>query len=103
MMFGILMFALDFPVPNEKVKMVRTHIYTFVLFMTRFVGRGVWYMFLGTMVFASLWDNGISPLLGFFLGGYIIILGGVTTFRGFQISRKLESLRIALKMKPPAR
>lgn len=101
LVFGGLMFCLDIPIQStgkgpaiaDHIQKVRQHVYVFVLFMTRFTGRGVWYMFLGTMTFASLWDNNISPFLGFFLGGYVIILGGVTTFKGFEKSRKLEMLR----------
>jgi hypothetical protein len=28
-------------------------------FLTRFTGRGAWYLFLGPMTFATMWNNSI--------------------------------------------
>merc|ERR1719198_2736089 len=57
LMFGALMLVLDFPFPNmalhPHITAFRFHIYKFVLFMTRFMGRGIWYLFLSTMVFSE--------------------------------------------------
>eukprot|EP00435_Cladocopium_sp_Y103_P053077 s931_g16.t3 len=66
LLFGVLMVVLDFPIPNPTQRdwpnlvSIRDHCYKFVLFMTRFMGRGMWYLFLATMVFAALWDTNIS-------------------------------------------
>merc|ERR1719337_512246 len=56
--FGLLMVVLDFPIPHPSPMLanVRAHIYKFFLFLTRFTGRGLWYLFLGTMIFATLFD-----------------------------------------------
>merc|ERR1719329_188846 len=67
-LFGALMLVLDWPFQQETMRPHRQHIYKFLLFMTRFVGRGVWYIFLGTMVFASFWDLDVSPFLGIVMG-----------------------------------
>merc|ERR1719379_3397967 len=93
LVFGVLMLTIDFPVPHPKVREYKLTIYKYLLFMTRFTGRGFWYLFLGTMIFASLWDLNISPFLGFFLGGYVVILGGASIFFGVQKSMKLEAVR----------
>jgi len=92
-MFGILMLILDWPFQEHTMRPHRVHIYKFLLFMTRFVGRGVWYLFLGTMVFASLWDLDVSPFLGIVLGGYICVLGIVAIVFGLKLSMKLEKCR----------
>jgi len=92
-LFGFVMIILDSPVPNESFKRWRLHVFKFVRFMTRFVGRGAWYVFLGTLVFASLWDNNINPFLGIVLGGYVIGLGAVALTFGIRLSVKLESAR----------
>jgi hypothetical protein len=99
MLFGVLMLVIDFPVPHPKVQSTKLTIYKYLLFMTRFTGRGIWYMFLGTMIFASLWDLGICPFLGFILGGYVVILGGVSIFYGVQKSIKLEQVRKAVQQR----
>merc|ERR550514_820694 len=94
--FGLLMLIIDFPVPHQKVREYKLTIYKYLLFMTRFTGRGFWYLFLGTMVFASLLDLNISPFLGFILGGYIVLLGIVSIYAGVSKSIKLENLRKAI-------
>lgn len=94
--FGLMMLIVDFPVPHPKVQDFKLHIYKFFLFMTRFTGRGIWYLFLGTMIVASLWDLNISPFLGFILGGYVVLLGAVSIFYGFSKSMKLERVRSAM-------
>jgi hypothetical protein len=96
--FGILMFVLDFPLPHEsqRINSLRSHIYKFMLFMTRFTGRGLWYTFLGSMIFAALYDLKISLFFGVFLGGYVGILGVVTTCYGALLSRKLDTVRQAV-------
>jgi len=97
--FGLLMLTLDLPIPcaSPRFTQVRMNIHRFLLFMTRFTGRGFWYMFLGTMVFGSLWDLKISKLLGFILGGYIIILGAISFGYGIRLSLRLDGVRQKFK------
>jgi hypothetical protein len=94
--FGLMMLIIDFPVPNAKITEFKLMIYKFFLFMTRFTGRGIWYLFLGTMIVASLWDLSIQPFLGFILGGYVVILGFASIFMGVSKSMKLERVRSAM-------
>jgi len=96
-LFGLLMMILDWPFQQDRIRPYKMHIYKFLLFMTRFVGRGVWYIFLGTMVFASLWDLDVSPFLGIVLGGYIIILGFASAGYGIKLSMKLDKVRMIIK------
>jgi hypothetical protein len=67
-----------------------------MLFMTRFTGRGLWYTFLGTMIFAALFDLEISIVFGVILGGYVGVLGIFTACYGLLLSRKLNSVRQAV-------
>jgi hypothetical protein len=101
--FGFFMLVLDFPIPHPDARLasVRGHIYKFLLFMTRFTGRGIWYLFLGTMIWATLYDLEINWFFGICLGGYVGILGIVTLVFGYRLSRKLDSLRKELLMRPP--
>jgi hypothetical protein len=93
--FGLLMVVLDFPIPHPSPMLanVRAHIYKFFLFLTRFTGRGMWYLFLGTMIFATLFDLNISAFFGICLGGYVGILGLVTLIFGVRLSQKLDVVR----------
>jgi len=104
-LFGILQVILDFPIPhpNQSLAWVRLNIYKFFLFLTRFTGRGMWYLFLGTMIFATLFDLKISYFFGICLGGYVGILGLVTLVFGIRLSQRLDQVRQALLHddKPP--
>merc|ERR1719506_2749916 len=95
LVFGMLMVVLDFPIPHPSPMLaaVRAHIYKFFLFLTRFTGRGVWYLFLGTMIFATLFNLNISAFFGICLGGYVGILGLVTLIFGVRLSQKLDVVR----------
>lgn len=100
LIFGLMMLVIDFPVPHQdahpKIQLAKLKIYDYFLFMTRFTGRGIWYLFLGTMIVASLWDLSISPFLGFILGGYVVFLGFASIFQGVTKSMKLEKVRGAM-------
>jgi len=100
LMFGLMQIVLDFPVPhpNPTLAWVRLNIYKFFLFLTRFTGRGMWYLFLGTLIFAVLFDLKISYFFGICLGGYVGILGLVTLFFGVHLSRRLDQVRLELVM-----
>eukprot|EP00811_Abedinium_folium_P003104 NODE_12856_length_1199_cov_13.673507.p1 GENE.NODE_12856_length_1199_cov_13.673507~~NODE_12856_length_1199_cov_13.673507.p1 ORF type:complete len:230 (-),score=75.87 NODE_12856_length_1199_cov_13.673507:372-1061(-) len=96
--FGLLMMVLDYPapIPAPALAKTRNHIYKFFLFMTRFTGRGVWYIFLGTMIFFCLWDLKISKFIGFMLGFPVIVLGIACVVVGVQLSNKLNQVRLSL-------
>lgn len=102
LVFGFIMLVLDFPIPFPSTRLaeVRAHTYKFLLFMTRFTGRGIWYLFLGTMIFATLYDLKISKFFGICLGGFVGILGLVTLVFGFKLSQKLDLVRKALMTVP---
>merc|ERR1719160_1674122 len=94
-MFGLLMVVLDLPfgATSPRANMVRDSIYKYMLFLTRFTGRGLWYCFLGTMIWSALFDLSISWFLGFTLGLYVILLGIVTMVTGIKLSLKLDLVR----------
>ncbi|CAJ1359686.1 unnamed protein product [Effrenium voratum] len=91
--------VLDFPIPNPNPRdwptlvSIRDHCYKFVLFMTRFMGRGMWYLFLATMVFSALWDTNISWAFGGVFTLYLVVLGAIALIKGWLISNKLDKVR----------
>lgn len=100
-MFGVLMLIIDLPVDNLTIREFKILIFTYALFMTRFIGRGLWYLFLGAMVVGSLWDNNVSPFLGFILGGYLGLVAIWSVIYGWQLSRKLDFLRMKIRSQGP--
>eukprot|EP00451_Oxyrrhis_marina_P001883 CAMPEP_0204270444 /NCGR_PEP_ID=MMETSP0468-20130131/18902_1 /ASSEMBLY_ACC=CAM_ASM_000383 /TAXON_ID=2969 /ORGANISM="Oxyrrhis marina" /LENGTH=270 /DNA_ID=CAMNT_0051245983 /DNA_START=65 /DNA_END=874 /DNA_ORIENTATION=- len=107
--FGAFMIILDFPWVDKypQVHAFRAHIYHFVLFLTRKVGRGIWYFFLGSLVFAALWDDSTQPFLAVVLGAYVGFVGLVALWVGYCLSKKLalaksELLRAAGAGEPRA-
>jgi len=97
LLFGILMLVLDTPVPHVQnhphVMATRFHIYKFALFMTRFTGRGIMYLFLASLVFGALWDTGINWFLGAVSTIYLVILGVLAIGKGCIMSNKLNQVR----------
>jgi len=98
LVFGSLMVILDFPIPHPHKSLVhvRDSIYKYLLFMTRFMGRGGWYLFLATMVFGSLWDTNINWFLGGVFTFYLVALGVAALVKGWMITSKLQSVREAI-------
>jgi hypothetical protein len=95
LVFGSLMLVLDFPIPHphKQLTAIRDHCYKFMLFMTRFMGRGLWYLFLGTLVFQALWDYGLNWFFGAVFTLYLVLLGVGALVKGFRISTKLQQVR----------
>lgn len=100
-LFGVMMILIDLPIDNLTIREFRICIYTYALFMTRFIGRGLWYIFLSAMVVGSLWDNDVSPFLGFILGSYIAGVAIYSLLYGYNMSRKLEYLRSKIRAQGP--
>eukprot|EP00397_Hematodinium_sp_SG-2012_P028479 GEMP01029988.1.p1 GENE.GEMP01029988.1~~GEMP01029988.1.p1 ORF type:complete len:243 (+),score=41.19 GEMP01029988.1:54-731(+) len=97
--FGLLMAVVDIPdtLSLSYLTEIRYSIFTYLMFMTRFTGRGLWYLFLGSMIISTLWhDNFVVALL---LGGYVAALGLMAFCFGVTKSRQLEAVRQALKMR----
>lgn len=100
-LFGLIMLIIDMPVENIYIKNFKFAIFHYALFMTRFVGRGFWYLFLGAMTVGALWSNDVSPTLGFFLGGYIGAVAVASIVYGMKLSWKLEEVRKQIVAQDP--
>lgn len=100
-LFGLLMVVIDLPIDNITIREFKISIFTYALFMTRFIGRGFWYLFLAAMTVGALWDNDVSPFLGFILGGYVGLVAIYSLVYGWNLSRKLEFLRMKIRSQGP--
>lgn len=92
--FGSIMFVLDAPLNFKFLMEVKTAVHKYCKFLTRLMGRGIWYIFLGTMTFATLWENNISPFLAIILGFFVFGIGVFSATFGFVKSRKLDKVRV---------
>lgn len=96
--WGLQLLALDFPSPRTNlIIFIRSQVYRHVLFLTRFTGRGLCYIFLSTLVFSSLYRNSLSVLLGALGFFFLNSLGIIVLIRGVILSTRLESLRLAVR------
>merc|ERR1712194_1006811 len=86
--FGLVMVILDSPFSHPRLVEFRAIIYKFCLFLTRFIGRGVTYLFLGSMICANLWDNDTAPLLAFILFASLCSVGVVAIYYGLRLTKK---------------
>lgn len=96
LLFGLVMVLLDSPFQHPRIQEFRITIQKFCLFLNRFIGRGVTYLFLGSMVCANLWDNSTAPLLAFLIFAVLCSVGVVAIYYGLRLTKKLESVRKAL-------
>merc|ERR1711964_564136 len=93
---GAMLFIIDFPVLNNQFDVLRKIIAKYFYFLTLFVGRGITYLFLSTMAYAALHDNGINASLGVLLGGYIFFCSCASIYIGVTRTRYLTSFKAAL-------
>jgi len=102
-LFGLLQLIVDTPQQGGKgpqkgfAAKTRGAIRKYANFTTKLAGKGAWCMFLGACIVAALWDNGLVEFLGFFLGGYVYMVGGYAALYGImfffnQIIRDAYSL-----------
>ncbi|CAD7929745.1 unnamed protein product [Amoebophrya sp. A25] len=81
---------------HPRLSEYRVIIYKACLFLTRFIGRGVFYLFLGCMVCGNLWDNNSLPFLGFIIFGFLSAVGVCAIYYGVRLTKKLDTVRKAL-------
>lgn len=103
LIFGLVMVVLDLPMSekwtaNESkrttlIKEAKKFIYKYMQFLTRLTGRGVWFIFLGCMTFATLWDSNISAFLAVVLGFPVFVVGVFSLVFGVIKSYKLDRVR----------
>lgn len=96
--FGIMMLVLDlpFPLPHTSAVAARDQIYKFMLFLTRFTGRAVWYLWLGTMTWVALFDvegTWFDHVLAMVLTLYLVVLGIASGIKGITLSLKLNKVQ----------
>eukprot|EP00927_Polykrikos_kofoidii_P061180 TRINITY_DN56047_c0_g1_i1.p1 TRINITY_DN56047_c0_g1~~TRINITY_DN56047_c0_g1_i1.p1 ORF type:complete len:263 (+),score=36.36 TRINITY_DN56047_c0_g1_i1:74-862(+) len=101
LVFGILMIVLDLPTHHLSTNMylLRDMCYRFLLFLTRFTGRGVWYIWLGSMAFVALYDEGSNvfmQFLGVMISAYVVLLGFFAGLKGLLLSAKLNRVHNAI-------
>lgn len=101
LVFGLMMMVLDWPMKtgNPQILTVRDNIYTFALFLTRFTGRGLWYVFLGSHCWVALYDDSINQLFGIVLTTYLVILGLAAAAKGIILSKKLHDVHKDIREK----
>lgn len=97
--FGVLMVLCDAPLNFAGIVQYQSLIYKYCKFLQLFTGRGIFYIFLGCMVFFTLWDQNEYPFGGLFLGVYVFAVGFGSTVLGILKSQRLERAREEVKRK----
>lgn len=102
MLFGLVMCVMDAPISHPYIEQYRMGIYKFCLFLTRFIGRGITYMFLGSMLAGNLWD--LAPLLGFGMFVTLVAVSIMSIRFGIVLTKKLNMFRSTLRQRnqPPS-
>lgn len=95
--FGFLMTVLDAPMNNAWMLKIKKAINTFALFLTRFTGRGMWYLFLSTQVWLALYDHPVARWIAWIFTPVLLIIGIAALVKGFRLSSTLQKIREGLK------
>lgn len=99
LIFGLVMVALDWPFKDNSVNKsgllssVRNHTYKFMLFLTRFTGRGIWYLSLSTIIFVALFDDNTCTWLGVLLCLIVFLISVAALCQGLMLSAKLKAVQ----------
>jgi len=83
--FGLTMLIIDFPAEFANLQEMKFSVWRYLLFMTRFTGRGIWYLYLSTMIWCSLYNLDLEPFLGFVLASFCGALGLLSIFYGIFV------------------
>jgi len=97
--FGMFLAVIDMPdgFTIKAVKELKDMIFKHFLFMTRFTGRGIWYLFLGCSIYTSLDTEFFA--VGLIFGLYVACLGISSIIFGIKKTLALENYRQAIKMR----
>jgi hypothetical protein len=98
--FGLMMLILDAPLTHPAVQGFKEMIFSEARFLTRFTGRGIWYLFISTLVIANLWSTSLW-LLGVALGLYMAAVSIYALQFGFLLGRKLQKYHAGIKAQGP--
>lgn len=90
-----MMLILDFPLrtKDERLRSYKDCVYTFALFMTRFTGRGFWYLFLGSHCWVALFDDDVCRPLAIVFTLYLVLIGFAALWKGITLSRTLHRVQ----------
>lgn len=98
-LFGLIMLALDLPLPQVKFLVtVKGSVSKFCAFLTRYIGRGIMFLFLGSMTTATLWDRNVSAFLSIVLGLFVTVVGIVSIVMGAIVATKVNKLKKNITM-----
>jgi len=92
MIFGFIMMLHETPIDPGPLKEIKEGISHQAMFLTRIVGRGAFFLFLGTMTFFTLAEN-VSLFFSLTLGLFVILVGFLTIVYGHAKTRQLERVR----------
>lgn len=95
MIFGFIMMLHESPVDVGPLGEIKDGISHQAMFLTRIVGRGAFFLFLGTMSFFTLAEN-VSYFFSITLGLFIIIVGFLSIVYGHAKTRQLERVRFRI-------
>jgi len=99
--FGAIMVIVDlpeeFPLSLVWLQETKRSIEKYCFFLSLLTGKGLWYIFLGTSVFFTLWSNDNWYFGGLMLGFYVFGVGCYITVFGMTKSKKFETYRVSLK------
>eukprot|EP00929_Paragymnodinium_shiwhaense_P053201 TRINITY_DN26631_c0_g2_i1.p1 TRINITY_DN26631_c0_g2~~TRINITY_DN26631_c0_g2_i1.p1 ORF type:complete len:406 (-),score=89.01 TRINITY_DN26631_c0_g2_i1:77-1294(-) len=99
---GVMMSVMDMPIahfypdgraPPRQLEAIRAATFTFMMLVTRFTGRGMWYLFMASASWVVLYDSDICWMIGIAITIFLYLLGFASMAKGYYLSRKLHAVR----------
>jgi len=91
--FGFVLFVLHAPLQFKWVLEYKRLISKYCRLLTRFTGTGLYLLFLGCLVYASLWNEDVSYFFAILFTFYICGLGAYILLIGATKTLKLDRVR----------
>jgi len=93
LVFSFILVVFEFPKEFPLLERLRNWFEKWLKAFARLVGRGLFYIFLGSIVLTGY------GVLGWIMGAVLIIVGIISIFIGVMLSKRLEDMRKDLQTK----
>ncbi len=94
--FGILGLSLDSPYRYPFFDIVRSAMYRHFAFSVKVVGRGLWLIFMSSIVHRSLWDNDVWTVGAIVFSLVLLSIGICSASWGCALTRRVGKSKLAL-------
>lgn len=102
LVFGFLGLALDSPYRYRLLDIARAAILRHFAFSAKITGRGLWLIFMSSIIHRSLWDNQVWIIGAVVFSLLVLAVGACSTAWGINLSCRINKTRSVVKARGDA-